>query len=647
MHRQLQNRTERQSSAIGDRQASTVPSGVGRASIGPTGAIAPNPVEGPAITRLRRLLPEAWAMIRPYWFSEDRWAAWGLLLAVVALTLGMVRISVLFNQWNMAFFNALQDKDQTAFLYQLIRVSWLVGVFIFFAVYQLYLNQMLDIRWRRWLTERYLRAWLADGAYYRMQLMARETDNPDQRIAEDIHLLISHTLALLIGGLRAVVTLVAFVAILWALSGTLTVPLGWSSLTLPGYLVWAAILYAVAGTWLTDWIGRPLVRLNFDKQRCEADFRFGLVRFRENTEGVALYRGEADELRSFRDRFEAVAANWWNIMRRQKRLTYFTAGYGQAAWIFPSVLAAPRYFQGELALGGLMQTIGAFGQVQASLSFFVDSYKQIAEWCSVVERLSGFEHALERVRIEAASGGGLRRADGDITRLTVEDVDLYLPDGQPLIANVNLSLLRGDTVLLGGGSGSGKSTLLRAIAGIWPFGSGEICAARDARILFLPQKPYLPIGTLREVVSYPMSAIAVDDATLRETLEAVGLPELAGRLNESGHWALQLSPGEQQRIAFARALVQKPDWLFLDEATSAVDEATEAGLYRLVRERLAGTTVFSVGHRVTLRPFHARQLVVQPNGSGPPSIVEVTAAAESGRRSVGVFRHDKVAAMAG
>jgi putative ATP-binding cassette transporter len=586
-------------------------------------------------------------MIRPYWSSEERWAAWGLLLLVVALTLGMVYFSVLFNQWNNTFFTALQDRNNTVFLQQLIRLSWLVGLTIFFAVYQLYLSQMLEIRWRRWLTERYLRAWLANGAYYRMQLVARETDNPDQRIAEDVHLLISHTLTLLIGGLRALVTLVAFVAILWALSGTLTVPLGGSSLTLPGYMVWAAILYAIAGTWLTHWIGRPLVRLNYDKQRCEADFRFGLVRFRENTEGVALYGGEADELRGFRGRFEAVATNWWDIMRRQKRLTYFTSGYEQAAWIFPSVVAAPRYFQGELTLGGLIQTIGAFSQVQASLSFFVQSYKQIAEWCSVVERLSGFERALERVRIQAATGGGVRRADGDVTHLTVEGVDLYLPDGQPLIANVNLSLLRGDTVLLGGASGSGKSTLFRAVAGIWPFGRGEIRGPRDRNVLFLPQKPYLPIGTLREVVSYPMPSGGVDDLTLREALEAVGLSRLAGRLSEAGHWALQLSPGEQQRIAFARALVQKPDWLFLDEATSAVDEATEARLYRLVRERLPGTTVFSVGHRATLRSFHSRQLLVRANGNGPASIVEVTAVPESARRGVGVVMRDEAAAMAG
>ena len=607
-----------------------------------------NSTENSPTTRLRRLLPSAWAMIRPYWSSEDRWAAWGLLLVVVALSLAMVHISVLFNQWNNAFYTALQDRNNTVFLQQLLRLSWLVGLTIFFAVYQLYLNQMLEIRWRRWLTERYLRAWLADGAYYRMQLVAGETDNPDQRIAEDVHLLVSYTLGLFIGGMRALVSLVAFVAILWALSGTLTVSVGWSfSIILPGYMVWAAILYAIAGTWLTHWIGRPLVRLNYDKQRCEADFRFGLVRFRENTEGVALYRGEADELRGFRERFEAVVMNWWDIMRRQKRLTYFTAGYGQAAWIFPSIVAAPRYFRGELALGGLMQTIGAFNQLQDSLSFIVQSYKQIAEWCSVVERLSGFERALERVRIQAATGGGVRRVAGDVTQLTVEGVDLHLPDGQPLIANVNLSLLRGDTVLLGGASGSGKSTLVRAIAGIWPFGHGEIRRSGDAQILFLPQKPYLPIGTLREVVSYPMPADGVDDPTLREALEAVGLPDLAGRLSEAGHWALQLSPGEQQRIAFARALVQKPDWLFLDEATSAVDEVTEARLYRLVRERLAGTTVFSVGHRATLRPFHSRQLLVRANGNGPSSIVEVTAVAESARGNLGVPKHDKVPAMAG
>jgi putative ATP-binding cassette transporter len=558
---------------------------------------------------------------------------------VVTLTFGLVYISVLLNRWNNTFFTAIQDKNQTAFFHQLVRVVWLVTIYILVAVYQLYLSQMLEIRWRRWLTERYLHAWLADGAYYRMQLMARETDNPDQRIAEDVHLLISHTVGLCMGGMRAVVTLATFVVILWGLSGTVAIPLGGVVIKVPGYMVGVALLYAAAGTLFTHLIGRPLVRLNYDRQRYEADFRFGLVRLRENSEGVALYRGEADELRGFRQRFGAVVANWWDIMRRQKRLTYFTSGYWQAGWILPSVVAAPRFFMGDFGLGGLMQTVGAFSQVQDALSFFVQSYKEIASWCSVVERLVGFERTLEHLRVAAKAGGGVRRTDGSATHMTVESVDLYRPDGQPLITNVNLSVPRGDSILLEGASGSGKSTLLRAIAGIWPFGRGEIRRSRDARVLFLPQKPYLPIGTLREVVSYPTPPGGVADAALREALETVGLPELAGRLDEAGHWALQLSPGEQQRIAFARALIQKPEWLFLDEATSAVDEATEARLYRLVRERLPEAAVFSVGHRATLGSFHARQLTVLPSENGPASIVEVTPTPGPG---VGIVVRDRV-----
>ena len=577
-------------------------------------------------TSLWRTLPRAWALIRPYWSSEDRWAARGLLLAVVLLTLGMVYLTVLLNQWNNAFYSALQDKNMPAFRGQLFRVTYLITIFIFLAVYQVYLNQMLEIRWRRWLTDRYLRAWLSNDAYYRMQLQASETDNPDQRIAEDVHLLATHTLALFTGGLRAVVTLVTFVAILWGLSGSLSVTVGEVSIRLPGYMVWVALIYAIVGTWVTDWLGRPLVRLNFERQRYEADFRFSLVRFRENAEGVALYRGEADELRGFRERFEEVVSNWWRIMLRQKRMTYFTSGYGLGAWIVPSIVAAPRYFRGELGLGGLMQTAQAFQQVQDALSFFVQSYKEVAAWCAVVDRLAGFDRTLERVRLQAASG--FRRVEGRPTHLTVAGVDIYRPDGQLLMANVNLSLRRGDSVLLTGASGSGKSTLIRAIAGIWPFGKGEIRAAPDARMLFLPQRPYLPIGVLRDVVSYPMPAGGVDDATLREMLEAVGLIELGVHLDEPAHWALRLSPGEQQRIAIARALVQKPEWLFLDEATSAVDEAAETRLYRLLRERLPETTLFSIGHRATLHAFHTRRLVVQLAGSGPASVVELPAAAD-------------------
>jgi putative ATP-binding cassette transporter len=578
------------------------------------------------MTRLRELLRDAWTLIRPYWFSEDRWAGRGLLLAVIGLALFTVFINVLLNKWSNSFYNAIQDKDLPAFWNLLIRFSWLALLYIVAAVYQIYLNQMLQIRWRRWLTERYLGAWLADGAYYRMQLTAGETDNPDQRIADDLRLFVAGALSLSIGGLRALVTLFSFLGILWGLSGSATIPIGTTQITIPGYMVWAALLYAIAGTWLTNWIGRPLVRLNFNQQRYEADFRFNLVRFRENTEGVALYRGEADEMRNFRERFGWVVRNWWDIMRRQKRLTWFTSGYVQAAVIFPFLVAAPRYFRGEIPLGALMQTAQAFGQVQDSLSFIVSSYTDIAEWRAVILRLLGFEHALRRVRAEAADEG-VRREAGAEAGLALDRVNLQLPGGRPLLEDVTLAIRPGDTTLISGPSGAGKSTLFRAIAGIWPFGRGQIRLPRDGQVLFLPQKPYLPIGTLREVTSYPMPPEGIDDAALREALEAAGLGGLTGRLDESAHWALALSPGEQQRIAFVRALVQKPEWLFLDEATSALDEDTEARLYGLLRDRLPGTTIVSVGHRSTLRAFHRRRVVVTPNGAGPATVAEEMAPA--------------------
>ena len=578
-----------------------------------------------------RLFRDAWGIVRPYWFSEERWAARALLLVVVALNLAIVYLNVRINRWNATFYNALQDKNYTLFIEQLTRFAWLAGLFIVAAVYQLYINQMLQIRWRRWLTDHYLGAWLRDRAYYRMQLTGSESDNPDQRIAEDVRLFIggsggaAGTLGLGIGGMRAVVTLVSFVAILWGLSGPLAISVFGRTLTIPGYMVWVALVYAAAGTWLTNRIGRPLVRLNYDQQRYEADFRFALARLRENTEGVALYGGEGHELRGFRERFGAIIGNWWAIMRRQKRLTSFTAGSPQAAVIFPVLVAAPHYFQGHMTLGTLMQTALAFGQVQDALSFIVTSYPDVAEWRSVVARLVGFDATLRALPVRA--GGAIVRTTGEPDRMTVERLDLELPMGRPLIAGATLALDRGDSALLSGPPGTGKSTLVRALAGVWPFGHGEIRVPAAARMLVLPQKPYLPIGTLREAVCYPMPPSDVDDATLIETLGAVGLAELHDRLDTHGPWSLALSPGEQQRIAFARVLLHRPDWLLLDEATSAVDEATEAQLYGLVRDRLPGTAVFSVGHRSTLRALHARHLIVRPKGRRGAAIVEAPAAA--------------------
>jgi putative ATP-binding cassette transporter len=571
-------------------------------------------------TKLNLFLRALWALTRPFWFSEERWAARGLLIVIIGMNLGLVYLNVLFNEWNNLFFNALEQKDEAAYFHQMLRFVGLATVFIVVAVYRIYLGQMLQIRWRRWLTENFLKSWLEHRVYYRMQLTDRGTDNPDQRIAEDLRLFVEQTLAIVLGLIREAVTLVSFVGILWGLSGSMTIPWGEGGIVIPGYMVWAALVYAVIGTWLTHLIGRPLVRLSFDQQRYEADFRFALVRFRENAEGVALYRGEEDEARILRNRFANVVTNWWGIMRRQKKLTWLTAGYGQAATVFPYFMSAPLYFAGTMPLGGLFQTAQAFGQVQGALSWFVDAYTLMADWKATVDRLTGFRDAIEHAR-EQAGSSALARTPGPGAELALKGVRLDLPDGRALIADAEAQFQPGEAVLLTGPSGSGKSTLFRAIAGIWPFGRGEVLTPSEGRALFLPQRPYLPIGTLREVATYPMRDTHVGDEEIREALSAVGLADLVGRLDETQNWALQLSVGEQQRIAFARVLLQRPAWLFLDEATSALDEASESHLYRLVRARLPGTTIVSIGHRPTLAPFHDRRFEIRRDGEDPGKLV--------------------------
>jgi putative ATP-binding cassette transporter len=484
------------------------------------------------------------------------------------------------------------------------------------AVYAVYLNQMLQIRWRRWLTDNYLVEWLSDRAYYQLQLSGNPADNPDQRISDDMKFFVDQSLDLSLGFLNAVVTLGSFVGILWGLSGPAEIPVNGTQIVIPGYMVWAALIYAIVGTWLTHKIGKKLIGLNFDQQRYEADFRFSLVRFRENTEGVALYKGERDELRGFRARFGNVVDNWWRIMKRQKILNFFTIGYNQAAIIFPFVVAGNRYFAGTIQLGGLMQISNAFGHVQGSLSWFIGAYNTFATWKATSDRLIGFHYAIEKARKDAQDKSGLDRIEADQSNLALENVAVALPDGTPLVAASSVDLKQGDSWLIRGPSGSGKSTLFRAIAGIWPFSSGRIRLPKAGNILFLPQKPYLPIGTLKEVTSYPAREAGFSDQAVKEALAAVGLPELTGRLDEQQNWSMQLSPGEQQRLAFAHALLQQPAWLFLDEATSSLDEQSEQQLYRTLKEKLPQTTLVSIGHRSTLQAFHTRVLELKGDGSG-------------------------------
>lgn len=561
--------------------------------------------------RAHRFLGELWQLARPYWFSEERVSARLLLAAIVALTLGMVYMNVQLNQWNNTFFTALQKRDGSTFVPLMTRFTLLAAVYIAMAVYQVYLRQALQIRWRRWLTAFYLDQWLGGGHYYRMHLTGNPTDNPDQRIAEDLDQFVDKTLSLSLGLLDSVVTLLSFVGILWGLSGTIEFAWNGETWELYGYMVWVALAYAVAGSWIAHRIGRRLIGLNYHRQRLEADFRFAMARFRENVEGVALHRGEDDERRGFLARFSGLTANWWEIMKRQKLLNTFTVGYGQAAIIFPYLVAGPRYFAGKLELGDLTQTAGAFGYVQNALSWFINAYGEFAAWKATVERLITFRRAIWDARSAAGEAPGVNVTRGG-ERVALEDVSLRLPDGSVLLSGARAEFSPAERVLLQGPSGSGKSTLFRAMAGIWPFGSGAVRVPEGVRTLFLPQRPYFPLGTLRNALAYPSVPDAFDDAALRAALDDVGLAHLAPRLDEEAPWGQQLSGGEQQRMAFARALLQKPDWLFLDEATSNLDPSSEQALYSLLPARLPRAAVISIAHRPEAAAHHGRVLSLDP-----------------------------------
>ena len=567
------------------------------------------------MTGIASMLATIWRLAIPYFRSEDRKTGITLLAAVIAIELALVAIDVLINQWNNRFYNALQDRNWDAFLTEMLIYCALAAAFIVLAVYQLYINQWLQIRWRQWMTRTYLGDWLDGANHYRMQLLGDAADNPDQRIAEDIRMFIDLTLSIGLGLLNALVTLGSFVIILWALSAAAPVHLFGTTWSVPGYLVWAALIYAILGTTLTHLIGWPLINLNFNQQRYEADFRFNLVRVRENSEQIALLDGEKAETDRLLVRFGRVAANWFAIMSRQKKLTFFTAGYRQASVVFPYLIVSPAYFAGTMQLGGLMQTASAFNSVQTALSFFVTVYRQFAEWQSVIQRLSGFQQAIAAGRLAGVGRPAIVIEPVEGTRAVVfDDVAVKLPTGEPLVAVSGVKIDAGDHVLVNGPSGSGKSTLFRAIAGIWPFGSGRIKVPKEARLMMLPQRPYFPIGTLAEAVAYPAEAGAYGRERIAEAISAAGLPALARRLDEEAHWNRMLSVGEQQRLGIARAILQAPDMLFLDEATASLDEPGEAALYKLLRERLPKATIVSIGHRSTLQAFHQRGLAFERDG---------------------------------
>ena len=562
------------------------------------------------MNNIRSTLATVWRIAAPYFNSEDKWAGRGLLAAVIAIELALVGNAVLINLWRARFYNALQDKDLDSFIREMLVFCALATVLVALQVYQLYLNQWLQIRWRSWMTNKYLAEWMHDANHYRMQLQGDAADNPDQRMSDDVKLFVSQTLALGVGLLSSIVSLASFVVILWGLSAAAPLVLYGIDFSIPGYLVLAALIYAIFGTALTQWIGSPLVNLDFNQQRLEADFRFNLVRVRENSEQIALLKGEPAERERLSERFSRVIGNWYGIMSRTKRLTAFTQSYAQAAVIIPFALVSPAYFANKIPLGALTQTAEAFGQVQDALSFFVTAYRTMAEWRAVVARLDGFESSIKSAEKLAVDPASIHSVASPKREITLQQLVVKLPSGAPLVAADHFSLRPGERTLVTGPSGAGKSTLFRAIAGIWPFGDGAIEIPANAALMMLPQRPYLPIGTLHAAIVYPGENASFSADRIREVLRDVGLPQFTARLEEEAHWNRMLSLGEQQRLGLARALLHAPDYLFLDEATASLDEPSEAALYRLVAEQLPATTIVSIGHRSTLDAFHQRNVTM-------------------------------------
>ncbi len=578
------------------------------------------------LSQFRAQTAKVWALSLPYFKSEEKWKARGLLAAIVALNLGAVYMLVLMNDWNRVFYDALQNKDAAVFWTQLGRFTYLAFGLIIIAVYKFYLTQLLEMRWRAWMTAHYLKRWLGNHAFYRMELArysknaptASNPDNPDQRIQEDVNQFTTYAVSLTMGLLNATVTLVTFIGILWGLSGNFAFTLGGTKFDIPGFMVWAAILYCLAGSVITHFIGRPQIKLNFNQQRLEADFRHHMVRVREYSESIALDKGETVERGQLDMRFSKVLGNYLALIKSQKNLIWFTAGFGQAAVVFPMIVAAPRYFSGAIQLGELTQISGAFGRVQDSLSWFVDNYSTLAAWRATTDRLTSFEDSFTAL---ALAHNTLSATDSEA--LNAPDLTLALPTGAVLLAHASLHAEPGASVLLQGPSGSGKSTLFRAIAGIWPFASGTL--ARPANAMFIPQRPYFPNGPLRDALAYPEPATRYTDADLNQALVDALLPELANHLDDSDAWGQKLSGGEQQRLAIARVLLKKPAWVFADEATSALDPAAEEKLYKRLITLVQSSkgAIISIAHRPSIAAFHAQTWMLEPQPAGAPAAYQV------------------------
>lgn len=542
----------------------------------------------------------------PYFRSEERWTARLLLLAIIGAELALVYVAVAAVNWNARFFNALERRDWDAFYAELVFFGFIVVCAMLAGASQYYFGQTLQIRWRRWLTANYVSVWMAQGRHYRVNFVAPQVDNIHLRIASDVYLFIQRTHELATGLLGSIVALASFAYILWGLSAATPVP-GLGGGTIPGWLIWTALLYAGLGTLFAHWIGWRLIPLNFNQQRFESDFRFAIVRAADHSEPIALMQGEPVERAALNHRFSNLVANWTRLVATQTRLVGFVGGYGQASTVVPVLMVSPAYLAGAIPLGSLVQASLAFTRVEGAFAFCISAYPKIAEWKAMVDRLAGFEDAMIAVDESRAQTNGVivvtRKGGQD---LDVSGVSILLPDGSEVSGLPAMALRRGDRVLIAGPSGSGKSTLFRALAGLWPSGSGRVEFPAEGEVLVMPQRPYFPLGTLRTAVAYPSPQDQVPDAEIAEALQTVGLPHLVPRLDEEADWSVMLSGGEQQRVGIARALIRKPAVLLFDEPVAALADASGRELYLTLLDRLPGTVVLTIDRREVLREYHTK-----------------------------------------
>lgn len=559
----------------------------------------------------------------PAFKAKENTVAKAMVVFLVALNQLEVLFSLLISFVSRDLFNALQEYNAGSF-WKALLISFPVLAFPYIAalVIEYVVSSTLIVRWREWLTGHYTRRWLDNHNHYNMSLVGAQADNPDQRISEDVYYFIDPTQGGATGGvgtytftiqlISQLSSLVTFSILLWTLSSTFTMP--GTSIVVPGFLFWCALIYAVIGTALIHWIGWPLSGLSFTRQRFEADFRFALARLREYGEQVALLAGEETEKAVLHKRFAAIVKNYYEIVSCRKRMRAFSETYNQITPFIPYIVAAPFYFAKKITLGVLTQTARAFGEVNQSLTIFVNYYINLADYVSVVNRLSSFEASLANGdKLIAKPGREVHPTD---TGFALRDFTVGLPDGREILSGVTLDLTAKQSVLLTGPSGSGKSTLFRAVSGVWPYTSGAIDVPKDATFMVLPQRPYLPIGTLMAVVSYPALGNAYDAALVRSVLADVKLSDLVDKLDIEDNWTQRLSGGEQQRLAVARAILARPDWLLLDEATSAMDLDLEEAIYAMIAERLPHTTIISNAHRESLVAHHNRILGMMDVGEG-------------------------------